>query len=443
MKKKIKNRFILLSITSIFFTTVVLSFAFYNFLKKQVFENLKNYSEVVYKIIQKSPDLSIFSSLPASDIRITYILNDGTVVFDSDSWAETLENHLSRPEISEALKNGSGNIIRRSNTLSESLFYYAVLLEDGNLLRVGKRASNIFAIFLSILPAVVCTFCVLFALSVIFSHFLTKEIIKPIENMADSLDSVNINPGYPELIPFANKIRSQHDTILSTVNMRQDFTANVSHELKTPLTAISGYAELIENNVSESTGGDTRHFACEIHKNSDRLLSLINDILRLSELDSMPKAYAFSDEKWDFSAVIQEILENLGLEAEKNDIKLIYKGPDSLDFTFSKEMMQELCFNLVSNAIRYNKKGGKVKVILEDNPVSLTVEDTGIGIPLEAQDRIFERFYRVDKSRSKEVGGTGLGLAIVKHIAEIAGAKITLESKLGIGTKIKVLFVGS
>lgn len=434
MRQKINNRFIFIAVTSILITTIVLTFVFYEFFKQKVFQELKNYSQVVLKSRQ-------FKENSSEEVRLTLIDGNGSVVFDSIKTPETLENHLKRPEIADAIKNGSATVIRKSDTLSVSLFYYAVRLDDGTVLRVGKRSDNVFAFFISVLPVTVAIIVILIALSVTISHYLTKNIIEPIEKMGDNIDDVNFTSGYVELIPFAKKIRSQHDTILSAVNMRQEFTANVSHELKTPLTAISGYSELIENGLADAE--QTKHFASEITKNSRRLLDLINDIIKLSELDSTSQNYV--PEHSDINEILNETVKMLQLEAVNRGVRLDYTGPAGNPQSIvpiAKEHGRELCYNLVQNAIRYNKPNGIVHVLLENSPseIKFTVRDTGIGIPLECQERIFERFYRVDKSRSKALGGTGLGLAIVKHIAEISGAKLTLQSKEGSGTTISVSF---
>ncbi len=434
MKQKINSRFIFLAVTSILITTIVLTFVFYEMLERQVFQELNNYSQIVLKSRQVE-DNSI------ENIRLTIVDGSGNVVFDSLKTPETMENHLTRPEISLALKNGTATVIRKSETLSVSLFYHAVKLEDGSVLRVGKRSKNVFAIFLSVIPVTCGIIILLLVLSIFLSHFLTKNIIGPIEKMADNIDDFNFASGYEELIPFAKKIRSQHDTILSAVNMRQEFTANVSHELKTPLTAISGYSELIEGGIADER--QIKHFAMEINKNSKRLLDLINDIIKLSELDSL------SDDRLPESSDINEILKEtvkiLQMEADNRGVRLDYTGPAGNPksvIPLAKEYGRELCYNLVQNAIRYNKPNGIVHVLLENSPneIKFTVRDTGIGIPQNCQERIFERFYRVDKSRSKELGGTGLGLAIVKHIAEISGAVLYLQSKEGSGTTISVTF---
>jgi len=219
--------------------------------------------------------------------------------------------------------------------------------------------------------------------------------------------------------------------------MRQDFTANVSHELKTPLTVISGYSELMENGMA--TPEDVTRFSHEIHKNATRLLTLINDILRLSELDTGNSGPDF--EKINLYESARVCVSMLSLNAEKHDVSLSIEGNPCYVYA-GKQMIEELLYNLTDNAIRYNEPGGTVVVEVkeEGDKVVLTVKDTGIGIPKEHCNRIFERFYRVDKSRSKQTGGTGLGLAIVKHVVEQIGATISLQSEVGQGTEIQVEF---
>ena len=219
--------------------------------------------------------------------------------------------------------------------------------------------------------------------------------------------------------------------------MRQEFTANVSHELKTPLTAISGYAELIASGMT--SGEDTIHFATEIHKSAERLQYLINDIIKLSELDSDETKIEF--ETLNLHEMALNCQAMMEIQAEKNEVTVEVEGYN-VEIQGNKSLIEELMYNLCSNAVRYNKKGGKVTLITdrEDGRPVFTVKDTGIGIPKESQKRVFERFYRVDKSRSKSTGGTGLGLAIVKHIVAQHEAQISLESEVGVGTTIKVIF---
>ena len=242
-------------------------------------------------------------------------------------------------------------------------------------------------------------------------------------------------------MPFLNTIQQQHEDIMKSAKIRQEFTANVSHELKTPLTSISGYSELIENGMASA--GDVQRFAGEIHKNAQRLLTLINDILRLSELDDSERPVAATFETVDLYDIAKNCVNMLALNAEKHQVHVEMLGTSCL-MDGNKQMLEELIYNLCDNAIRYNNQGGSVQVsiqeINETSQVELIVKDTGIGIPKEHQSRIFERFYRVDKSRSKSTGGTGLGLAIVKHIVSQHQAEIRLESETGIGTTIRIVF---
>lgn len=269
------------------------------------------------------------------------------------------------------------------------------------------------------------------------THYLTRNILKPIEQMANSLDDDTHIVAYKEMRPFIDMIQKQHADIVKSSQMRQEFTANVSHELKTPLTSISGYSELIETGMA--TEADVHHFATEIHKNSNRLLTLINDIIRLSELDVSEDAPLM--EKIDLAVIARTATDMLAINAEKNSVTLSYDGSHGYIYA-NKMMMEELVYNLTDNAIRYNNKNGSVDVSVkaEDGKVILRVKDTGIGIPKEHQERIFERFYRVDKSRSKSTGGTGLGLAIVKHIVARNNAQLDMDSEPGKGTDIKVTF---
>ena len=242
---------------------------------------------------------------------------------------------------------------------------------------------------------------------------------------------------YEEMRPFVSMIKQQHVDILNHAQMRQEFTANVSHELKTPLTAISGYAELIASGMTNER--DTEHFANEIHRSAERLQSLINDIIKLSELDNSDLKLEF--EPIDLYALATTCIDQMQIAAQKNEVTLLQEG-GPVTINGNKTLIEELLYNLCSNAVRYNKKGGSVTVItgMKNQRPALTVRDTGIGIPKEQQDRVFERFYRVDKSRSKSTGGTGLGLAIVKHIVVQHEAQIELSSEEGVGTEVTVIF---
>lgn len=437
MRRKINKQLIGIAIMGIITTMMLMSVVFYDLFQEQVQKDLISNVEVLQRtgIFEEKKAEEIDVDL--DDLRITWIASDGSVLYDNNADVGVMSNHLDRPEVEEALKNGTGEDVRKSSTLDMSNFYYAVRLEDGSILRVAKEAKNIFSVFERALPSIVCIIAIMASLCIILAYFFTRSLLQPIEEMSVNMEEYSMKPAYKELVPFADRIRSQHENILKAAKVRQDFTANVSHELKTPLTAVSGYAELMENGMIQDE--DVKRFAGEIRKNSDRLLALINDIIRLSELDSAQEEQAF--DTTDLYEVAESCVKNLRFHAEKHHVHLILYGTETL-LQGNREMLMELVTNLCDNAIRYNNKNGWVTVTVggRNGKPCLEVKDNGIGIPKEHQDRIFERFYRVDKSRSKQTGGTGLGLAIVKHIVAIHDAVLELESENGEGTTIRVIF---
>lgn len=438
MKRKINARFVLLTVMSVVLTLILATMAYYALFKKEVLADLRSYTYVLQHA-HMFDDLTAVQeyTLSDTDVRITLVDPDGSVQYDSQADAADMDNHENRPEIAEALKKGYGEAIRHSDTIDRSLFYYALRLDNGSVLRVGKESGSIWSVFASIFPWIVGIGFLLIEIGLILSHYLTLQLLEPIERMANDMDHLDSMTVYKEMIPFTTKIRKQHEDIIKNAKMRQDFTANVSHELKTPLTSISGYSELIENGMA--TDADVVRFAAEIHKNSMRLLTLINDIIRLSELDVSEQT--LMTQEVDLYEIARTCVNMLQINGEKHDVSINLYGTSCI-INANREMMEELVYNLCDNAIRYNNAGGSVSVWVtrEKEHVVLAVNDTGIGIPKEDQERIFERFYRVDKSRSKSTGGTGLGLAIVKHIVEQHGAKLEVESKLGEGTQIRVIF---
>lgn len=434
MKKKILSQFLKVTLIAIVITLFMSVIVFYELFKKQVFHDLKSEAEFARYTIDDLSDEKQF------DVRVTWIGTDGNVLYDSE--AETLENHSDRPEYIDAVKTSEGKSVRKSDTLSKRIFYYAMRLEDGTVIRIAKEAESIWTIFMSALPIIIGLTVLLYVMCYFLSKHLTAKLVKPVEELVNNAANPSLVPEYKELVPFVGALKEQREDILRSATMRQEFTANVSHELKTPLTAISGYAELIENGMV--SGDDSVRFAGEIRKNSTRLLSLINDIINLSELDDGVK---LNLEKMDLYEAAKNCVKNLDVAAAKNNVKLMLLGTSSY-INADKAMMDEVLYNLCDNAIRYNNKdkGGNVIVDVSntlDGKVKLTVKDDGIGIGKEHQERIFERFYRVDKSRSRESGGTGLGLAIVKHILTSHGAELSLASELGKGTCITVTFEGA
>ena len=440
MKKKINIRFIMIAALAIVVTALSAMLVYYNILKEQVFGDLKAYAHVIELLniddlaagIEKDPYNPI-----DDDLRITLIGAEGEVLYESLLNKDEMDNHNERPEIIEAREKGEGEAVRYSATSGTHTFYYAERLQNGNVLRIGRDSVSVNRIMVNTLVIVL-----VIALGILFvcmgiSHYLTKKLVEPIEKLATNIMLVDENNVYEEIRPFVNTIKEQHINIINNAQLRQEFTANVSHELKTPLTAISGYAELIGNGMTGKE--DTIRFSNEIHSNANRLLSLINDIIKLSELDEAD--HQMEMERIDLYKLAENCVQMMQVTAEKQGIRLILQGESTMVMA-NKGLMDEVFYNLCSNAIRYNKPGGSVTVTVgtKDEHLFLSVADTGIGIPKECQERVFERFYRVDKSRSKSTGGTGLGLAIVKHIVAQHNAALHLDSELGEGTTIEIVF---
>lgn len=434
MKQKINSRLLFISMVVLALATVSITFVYYGLFQEQVKKDLRVEAELL-----KNAGITEFvkneAMLSNEDIRITWIKSDGSVIYDNDANAEYLSNHLNRPEVDAAFKRGVGESVRESDTMNMRTFYYAIIMDDGTVLRVATEARSLLNVFLSASGIIIFIIILIIVLCIFISHFLTVQLLEPIKRLADSIDDNSSIVGYKELEPFMNRIREQHEDILASAKSRQDFTANVSHELKTPLTAISGYAELIENRMVDEE--KVIHFSAEIRKNADRLVSLINDIIRLSELDHKESTPEFVS--LDLYEIAEERLELLRSNAREKNIQISLKGENCMVLS-NKGMLIELIDNLVQNAIRYNVQNGMVEVCVghNKNHAVLKVSDSGIGIPKDEQKRVFERFYRVDKSRSRETGGTGLGLAIVKHIVEIHDGSIELESEVKKGTSITV-----
>lgn len=437
MKKKINLQFMFISAVGILLTFCLSTVIFYELFKSEVVDELKTYADVIKETQSYDQILQGEYDPDVDDLRITMIKKDGKVFYDSFADIKKMENHANRQEVRQALKHGNGKAIRTSDTLDKNTFYYAIRLDDGNILRVAKESRSIWSVFIKVTPAILILIFVILAISKMLSDVLTKSLLLPIEQMSENLDHLEDITTYKELMPFINTIQEQHKNILMNAKMRQEFTANVSHELKTPLTAISGYSELIQNGMTNEE--ETIRFAGEIHKSAKRLLTLINDTIRLSQLDTSEQKVIY--EAIDLYKIAEDCVNMLKFSAENHGITISIHGTNAY-LEGNKEMLEEVVYNLCDNAIRYNNEGGKVDVTLKPvkGKIYLCVEDNGIGISKEHQERIFERFYRVDKSRSKSTGGTGLGLAIVKHIIQQHGAHMELTSEKGKGTKIEIEF---
>ena len=304
------------------------------------------------------------------------------------------------------------------------------------------------SMFLSILPAMVGLLVFILILLYLVSYILTSKIIKPIKITTESIESILSGKKvedievYEELKPFINTIQIQKIDIENyilklkeTEKMRRDFTANVSHELKTPLTSINGFAEILATGMTNKE--DTMQFASIIQKEGTNLLGLIDSIINLSRIETMNYNKTF--EKINIKNIAEEIVSKLTIRAKDKNLNLNLMAED-VEIYGDKRMLEDLLYNLIDNGIKYNRPNGKVDVFINklDNNCIIKVKDTGIGIPENEQEKIFERFYRVDKSRSKKVGGSGLGLSIVKHIVIYHNGEIALNSKLDKGTEIEI-----
>ena len=367
--------------------------------------------------------------------RITLIDSAGDVLYDSTEDAVTLQNHKNRPEIKAAHKNGTGQEVRRSTTMSKEMFYYAKLLPDGNVLRVSKTMNTAFHTAIAILPVMALIALVALGFAYLLARQQVAKLIRPINEL--DLEEPLENEVYEELTPLLESIDKQNKEKEAIANMRKEFSANVSHELKTPLTSISGYAEIMKSGIVKPE--DMPRFSEKIYNEARRLITLVEDIIKLSHLDEGKVELERQDV--DFYELTREIISRLSPQASAKKVHMELTG-ESVIYNGVRQILDEMVYNICENAIKYNKEGGEIRVWVGNtlNGKKIIVTDTGIGIPKEQQERIFERFYRVDKSHSKEIGGTGLGLSIVKHGAILHNAKIHVDSELGKGTRMELTF---
>ena len=549
MKKKISITMCLMTAVSVIITAVMISLVIYRKNYNEMKSMIRAEAEYISQAID-TEDINYLESVKnVTPSRITWIDSNGNVIYDSAG--ENLSNHSDRPEIIDAVKNGSGESSRLSETFSEQTYYYAVKLTNGTILRMSDTTSSIYHDIFSALPYTVIVIAIIIILAIIVSNNETEKIIKPINEL--DLDNPSNNLKYDELAPLLRRIEKQnsdiekyiselkakqvefetvtenmsegliiinqkstilscnksavailgggeynyisksvfdlnhsknfvdavenavvgkHDeTALTIINrsymvitnpvkhfdkisgaviiiidvtekesreeLRREFSANVSHELKTPLTAISGFAEIMKDGWAKPE--DYQMFALKIYNETQRLINLIEDIIKLSRLDE--NKIEITKESVDMLVLAKDAAARLSSKAKDKNISVTVNG-DHGNITGVRQILDEMIYNLCDNAIKYNKKNGKVEVIVKDyiSNVSVTVKDNGIGIPAEDLDRVFERFYCVNKSHSKESGGTGLGLSIVKHGAIFHKAKINIDSTLGIGTSIEIVF---
>ena len=436
MRLKIqKSMMVILAVTLVLFY-VILSVILYNqnmsILRAEVKQEAKYICTAVN--ISGTEYLEQMDNIDEST-RVTRIDESGNVLYDSRRDADTLDNHSGREEVREALKSGEGEDVRRSVTVEKDLYYYALLLEDGSVLRVSREVDSLASTALTMLPVIGGLAVLMIIFAMLLAKWQTARLIKPINEL--DLEQPLDNDVYTELSPLLTAMDRQNREKEAVSNMRKEFSANVSHELKTPLTSISGYAEIMKNGMVRPA--DIPVFSERIYKEARRLITLVEDIIKLSKLDE--ESVELEKQEVDLYDLTREIVSRLSPQASQKNIRMELTG-ETVKYVGIRQILDEMVYNVCENAIKYNNDGGRVTVwvgnTLEGPKIS--VADTGIGIPKEHHERIFERFYRVDKSHSKERGGTGLGLSIVKHGALLHGAKVSVDSSPGRGTKIEMQF---
>ncbi len=410
----------------------------YGYFEKQLFEELKTESILLegYNVSEGSPDLQRLTHLKTNN-RITLIHPDGTVYFDNTVNAATLENHALRSEFLKAKEQGVSTSSRYSSTMLEKTLYFAKELDNGDILRISCNQHTVGVLVLGMSQILLIMLVIAMIISGITASLLSKRITEPLNHI--DLENPEATEVYDELQPFTRRIAEENYEKLQREELRQQFTANVSHELKTPLTSISGFAEILgQGGTDEQT---TKDFALIIYDESQRMITLVNDIIKLSKLDE--KSISLEKEALSLREIAEEAIETLTPVAAKKQVEITLSGDTGL-INGVRPVIYEMIYNLIDNAVKYNRDQGMVVVKIENmmasHTVVLSVQDTGIGIPEREKERIFERFYRIDKSRSRQLGGTGLGLSIVKHAAKYHNAQILLTSKEGEGSTFTVVF---
>ena len=382
-------------------------------------------------------------ALATSD-RIAVVSKDGEFIIrgsDADLWEE---DFTERKEFEDA--EAEEQILSRYLTATKKQLCIYKETSDGNILCLYDTTHTFVSLLITLCPYIGAILIITAIVSLILSRRISISILKPVWNLdLQNPDSTDI---YPELLPLVDKINSQNEKITAHLTelenqhesqdkMRREFTANVSHELKTPLTSISGYAEIMRDGLVQ--GEDVKKFSGKIFDESQRMINLVGDIIKLSQLDE--KDITVKMERINLLECAKAVVYSLEHQAGKKNITITVEG-DEAYINGAEVIIEEIIHNLCENAIKYNKENGRVDVLIKQciDGVEFSVTDTGIGIPKADLERVFERFYRVDKSHSKEIGGTGLGLSIVKHGAMFHNASVSIDSKLSKGTTVRILF---
>ena len=378
--------------------------------------------------------------------RITWIDAAGEILYDhigedpsgkAENSTPASSNQSEYPEVQTALKEGAGSAVRNSDLVGLTAMYYAMRCDDGTILRISRPLPSVMDVFMNVSP-VLWVLVIVLIISAELAFRAARKIVRPINEI--DLDHPEMI-SYPELQPLIEKIQEQKMTIqeetMQREQMRREFTANISHELKTPITSISGMAQLMAQGIVPQE--KMKEFSEDIYQESIRTISLIDDIIALSKLDE--EAVGPTQEDIDLYQLSEDVISSLEQKAKEKEVTIQLSG-DHAHVSGISQLLTEMITNLCDNAIKYNQPGGRVDVTISssEEATRLSVADTGIGIAKEYQDRVFERFFRVDKNSSSDVGGTGLGLSIVKHGAKFHNANVELESEPGEGTTITLVF---
>ena len=458
MKRAIVKRFIVVLIVAMAISSIVISMSYYRLASHRVMEDMKPVLLLLDATIDwESSDLEKqiveISKQMNDDYRITLIDQDGSVLADSETGnPETMENHKNRKEVKEAFQDGFGTKVRNSSTIKGSMMYAAYCSPTQHkVIRISIHHDVITDLMKMMVPSIVISLLMALSVAGVLTNKFADSVTKPILEISHKLEGI-----YDEKIDF-NFPHYQYDELniiaRTTTDMsksvqdyirklekektiRQEFFSNASHELKTPLTAIRGYAELLQSGMASDTQMQ-KEFLGRIHSEVEEMTSLINDILMISRLET--KELMPTKEMLCVKSVAEEVKKTLKPLADENNVSLEIHCCDEFVY-MDRSHLQGILSNLMGNAVKYNRPGGFVQtdITMDSTSLSIRVEDSGIGIAKEDQKRIFERFYRVDKGRSKRVAGTGLGLSIVKHVTEFYGGCVSVESQSGVGSTFLV-----
>ena len=418
MKNRIFKTMALSTIIAILITTLALSVYISNSYLTETKTIIKHEAIQLKQLLENDPNY--LDNELITEARITLIYANGYVLYDSNT--KDLENHLDRPEIKDAIIYGYGESLRKSDTYNKNMYYYAVKLNNGEILRLSSYSNSFMGIFIPTLTNSLFIMAILIILCLLLANYQAKEIVKPINNL--NLANPQKEDTYEELAPLVDNLNLHNQ-------MRKEFSANVSHELKTPLTSISGYAEIMANGIAKEE--DNKLFAQKIYDESQNLINKINDIIKISKLDE--NRIDLEYQRINYSQLINNCINKLEKFIEDKHIKVNFTSKEIYGFAIVY-VMEDIIYKLIQNAIKYNKNNGKVDIDIKQDRknVIITIADTGIGISDMDIDRIYERFFRSDRSHSSNIEGSGLGLAIVKHGINLHNGTITCDSKLNVGT---------